>query len=87
MLQLVFFIGVRLNVMLMVFNLIPIPPLDGSHVLFDFLDPRTSQQLRGAMNQYGMLLLVVVVLFAGQFIFDVVDPIMSTLIGVPLVRG
>jgi Zn-dependent protease len=87
MLQLVFFTGMQLNVLLMVFNLIPIPPLDGSHVLFDFLDPKTSHDLQGVMNQYGMLLLVVVVLFGGAFIFQLVDPIVSFLAGVPLVRA
>jgi Zn-dependent protease len=85
MVQLVFFTGVRLNVMLMVFNLIPIPPLDGSHVLLDFLDPRTANNIRGVFNQYGMLLLVVVVLFGGAFIFQLVNPIVSFLIDVPLV--
>ena len=33
---------VSINLILMVFNLIPIPPLDGSKVLFAFLDPRTA---------------------------------------------
>ena len=35
-----------INLLLMVFNLLPIPPLDGSKVLFAFLDPRTSWQVR-----------------------------------------
>ena len=48
MVQLVFFTGVSLNVVLMLFNLIPIAPLDGSHVLFDVLDPRTARQVRRA---------------------------------------
>jgi Zn-dependent protease len=84
MLQMVFFTGIELNVVLMVFNLIPIPPLDGSHVLFDFLDPRTAHDLRNTMNQYGMILLIVVVLFAGQFIGPVLVPIVNFLAGVPI---
>ncbi|MGD0247657.1 MAG: site-2 protease family protein [Candidatus Limnocylindrales bacterium] len=84
MLQLVFATGIALNVILLVFNLIPIPPLDGSHVLFDVLDPRTSQALRGMMNQYGILLLVVLVFFGGQFIFAVIAPIVNFLAGVQL---
>lgn len=84
MLQLVFFTGIELNVLLMVFNLIPIPPLDGSHVLFDFLDPRTAHDLRNTMNQYGMILLIVIVLFAGQFIGPVLVPIVNFLAGVPI---
>ena len=87
MLQLVFFTGIELNVVLMVFNLIPIPPLDGSHVLFDFLDPRTAHDLRNTMNQYGMILLIVVVLFAGQFIGPVIIPIVNFLAGIPILVG
>ena len=37
----VLFLFIEINLLLMVFNLIPIPPLDGSKVLYAFLDPRT----------------------------------------------
>jgi Zn-dependent protease len=49
---------VTINLLLMVFNLIPIPPLDGSKVLFAFLDPRTSRQVRATLEQYGLLILL-----------------------------
>jgi Zn-dependent protease len=84
MIQLVFFTGVELNVLLMLFNLIPIPPLDGSHVLFDFLDPRTSHDLRMFMNQYGLMLLIVVIILAGRIILPFMNPIVGFLIGVPV---
>jgi Zn-dependent protease len=84
MVQLVFFTGIRLNVVLMLFNLIPIPPLDGSHVLFDVLDPRTAHELRNFMNQYSLMLLILVVLFIGRIIGPILDPITSFLIGVPV---
>ena len=84
MIQLIFFEGVELNVVLMLFNLIPIPPLDGSHVLFDLLDPRTAHDLRIFMNQYGLILLVLVVLFVGRIIGPLLNPIISFLIGVPI---
>lgn len=59
--------GVTLNVGLMIFNLIPVPPLDGSHVLLDFLDPRTSMQLRPIFSQYGIFLLFLIIIpFGGQ---------------------
>jgi Zn-dependent protease len=82
MLQLVFFVGMQLNVLLMIFNFIPIPPLDGSHVLFDLLDPRTEHDVRNFMNQYGLMLLIVVVLFGGQVIGPITNPIVSFLAGV-----
>jgi Zn-dependent protease len=49
---------VFINLVLMVFNLIPIPPLDGSKVLFAFLDPRTAWQVRPVLEQYGFLILI-----------------------------
>ena len=82
--QLVCWEGMQLNVVLLLFNFIPIPPLDGSHVMFDLLDPRTAQDLRHFMNQYGLILLVVVIIFAGQLISPVVRPIVSFLAGVPV---
>ncbi len=85
MVELILLTGVRLNVILMVFNLIPIPPLDGSHVLFDVLDPRTSHDLRVFLNQYGLMLLVVVIFFGGQLIFNVVTPIVEFLAGIQFV--
>ena len=82
--QLVLWKGIQLNVLLLLFNLIPIPPLDGSHVLFDLLDPRTAQDLRNFMNQYGLMLLIVVIIFAGQLIWPLLRPIVSFLAGVPV---
>jgi Zn-dependent protease len=84
MVELVFLMGIELNVVLMLFNLIPIQPLDGSHVLFDFLDPRTAHDLRNFMNQYGLILLVLVVIFAGQIVVPVLVPIVNFLAGVPI---
>jgi Zn-dependent protease len=86
MLQLVFFTGIELNVVLMIFNLIPIAPLDGSHVLLDFLDPRTAGDVRNFMNQYGMILLVVVVIFAGQLISPLLVPVVNGFAGIPVLR-
>ena len=84
MVQLVMETGIVLNVVLMVFNLIPIPPLDGSHVLFDFLDPRTAQELRGPLNQYGFMILILVILLGGNFIFGIMAPIVNFLAGVQI---
>ena len=68
-----FFIG--LNLVLMVFNLLPIPPLDGSKVLFAFLNPRTAWQVRPVLEQYGFVILLAAILlpiFGGQTLIDIV---------------
>jgi Zn-dependent protease len=44
------------NALLFVFNLIPIPPLDGSKILFPFL-PRALGGFVAFMNQYGPMIL------------------------------
>jgi len=87
MVSLVFAVGIEINVVLMLFNLIPIPPLDGSHVLFDLLDPRTAQSVRTFMNQYGLMLLLVVILLAQRIIVPVLVPIVNFLAGVPLLAS
>jgi Zn-dependent protease len=49
------------NALLFVFNLIPIPPLDGSKVIFPFL-PRALDGFVGFMNQYGPMILLGLIL-------------------------
>jgi len=54
------------NVALAIFNLIPVPPLDGSAILFRFLPARTAWELRPILNQYGFLILLVAIIFLSQ---------------------
>jgi Zn-dependent protease len=69
------------NVVLFVFNLVPIPPLDGYKILLAFLSPRTAWQLR-PYEQYGFLVLFLL-LFVGGFrvLGVVINPILSLLTG------
>jgi Zn-dependent protease len=76
--------GITLNVVLMVFNLIPLAPLDGSHVLLDLLDPRTANEVRGFMNQYGLMLLILLLFVGRGLLFGVMTPIVNFLAGVPV---
>jgi Zn-dependent protease len=56
---------VQINVLLFIFNLLPIPPLDGYRVLLGFVSPRTAYQLR-QYEQYGFLLILLVFLLEIQ---------------------
>jgi Zn-dependent protease len=80
---------VYLNLLLMVFNLLPIPPLDGSKVLFALMDPRTERQYRPTLEQYGPFLLLLLVVFGSfggfsplSIVFrEIVDPLFQLITG------
>ena len=80
-------IFVRLNIILMLFNLVPIPPLDGSRVLFALLNPRSAWQARAFLEQYGFLILIVSFFFppgapiAGQILGPLLSAIYGVLVG------
>lgn len=48
-----------LNFLLLLFNLIPLPPLDGSKVLLALLSSESHRSLRQSLEQYGPILLLV----------------------------
>lgn len=56
---------IQLNVVLFVFNLIPIPPLDGSKILYTFLGPNRQQLIFMLERQGPILLLFFIVLGRG----------------------
>jgi Zn-dependent protease len=70
-----------INVALFVFNLIPIPPLDGSHVLFALL-PRSAYNLQVQLSRYGFLLLFLVIFIAPTIIIGPVRAITQTLFNI-----
>lgn len=70
----VFLYAEVMNVGLMVFNLIPIPPLDGSKVLMEFLPPRARYEMYRIERYSGIVLLILVWT-------RVLTPILGTLSG------
>ena len=54
--------GIFINLILAFFNLIPIPPLDGSHVLAHFL-PRPLAEVYASISRFGIILLFVLMFF------------------------
>lgn len=67
-LQAMFWIGVVLNFSLIAFNLLPIPPLDGSHVM-KYLLPRPLAIKYVQFGRYGILVLMLL-LFVGERVLD-----------------
>ena len=54
--------GIELNLVLAFFNLIPIPPLDGSRLLYHFLPPDLGAKYR-SLDRFGFLLVMVLIYF------------------------
>ncbi len=63
-----FSIIVIYNFLLALFNLIPIPPLDGSHILFALL-PDSLSSVKAILQQYGFYLLLFFIFFGLNFVF------------------
>jgi Zn-dependent protease len=63
------------NCLLFVFNLIPIPPLDGSRVVYGFLDDRQAWSWR-TYEQYGPYILLALIFFVPALLrFDLLTPL------------
>jgi Zn-dependent protease len=69
--------SVQLNIILGVFNLIPIPPLDGGRILMGFISDRKAQVL-ARVEPYGFLVLLFLIIFdpfglMGKYVFGLMD--------------
>jgi Zn-dependent protease len=74
---------VRLNILLAIFNLIPIPPLDGYNVLLAFLPPRQAMVVR-QYAPYGVIILLLLVFLPGsplRVLLGLAIPVSQVLIG------
>ncbi|EFR95785.1 membrane protein; metalloprotease [Listeria ivanovii FSL F6-596] len=75
---------IQLNIVLFVFNLIPLPPLDGYQVLVEFL-PLSARAKLEPVERYAMLIFLVIALtpiaeFTIQPIFNTVIPFIYKII-------
>ena len=67
-------VAIHLNVGLAVFNLIPIPPLDGSKILAGVLSDNLAESMYRLQN-YGLTLIFIIFFFFPQIIFFFTEPI------------
>lgn len=76
-------VGVTLlaiNVVLMIFNLLPISPLDGWRVLLGVVSARTSYSLR-QFEPYGFVVLLLIVLAGGSLLSGVIGAVIRFMLG------
>jgi len=66
-----FSVIVILNLLLAIFNLIPIPPLDGSHILFSLLSEK-YRKVKLFLQQYGLFILLLFIFFGFQYIYPLI---------------
>jgi Zn-dependent protease len=75
------------SIILGLFNLIPIPPLDGGTVMLSLVSPRTAWQLRPILAQYGILLIILLIIplggqsILGRILLPIADAIFGVLVG------
>ena len=74
---------VAINLVLAVFNLVPIPPLDGSKVLFGLL-PVHLQYIRTFLEQYSLILIIIFIFFLWKLFLPLVSLLFGLFTGLPL---
>lgn len=70
---------VIINVALAIFNLIPIPPLDGHHILYAVL-PTHLSHIKDFLRRYSIIILVIFIMYGWKFISPIIMSISDILL-------
>ncbi len=74
---------VWVNLLLGIFNLLPIPPLDGSHILFALL-PASLENLKLTLQKYGFIILIFFIFLFFQLLIPLIQWIFQFIVGYSL---
>ncbi len=73
---------VFINIILALFNLIPIPPLDGSKILLSIF-PYKMHAIRLALERFGLILVFIFIFFLWRFLAPAATTVFTLLVGRP----
>lgn len=71
---------VLINIFLAIFNLVPIPPLDGSKILYALL-PDSAHRIKMLLEQWGMFILLIFIFYFSGLIMPIVRIIYELMTG------
>jgi Zn-dependent protease len=77
----VLLVSAGFNAFLTVFNLLPIPPLDGARIVGAFMDEHTRTQWR-KVDEYGIFIILALILFGGASFTQFIGGLQDMLLGV-----
>ena len=74
---------VYINILLAIFNLMPVPPLDGSRILFSLL-PYSARKIKIFFQQFSIFILLFIIFFFFPYLTLIINWIFNLITGLPL---